>query len=318
MIDNYEQEKAEYSKKLESIIYSISQRLNQHIVGSINDDEEQQLRKLKEQAEVLKHKIDTGRFEIAVIGTEKTGKSTFINAVIDNDILPMDNKHYSNPPISIEYCAEGASAEIEYDDKKRVFAEDELESNELKDILYGHTSFAVKKMRFKTSILKSMPHLVIHDVTEIDNPTYDERFISNIDAVVLIVSAHQPSFTGILLDLVTKLTRWKINLNNKMFVFANKMDCVCPQVNYTLSEQITNNLEILTNDLNKYINFTRTDRIVVGSALFHLNKMNNDLPDGISEIKQILMQYYENEYYVELKKQINHLINNREQSTNKY
>ena len=136
MTDNYEIWKAEYSTKLESIIYSISQRLNPNTVGSINGDGEKQIRKLKEQAEVLKHKIDTGRFNIAVIGTEKTGKSTFVNAVINNDILPMDNKHYSNPPISIEYCAEGTSAEIEYVDKKRVFTGVELKSNELQDILY--------------------------------------------------------------------------------------------------------------------------------------------------------------------------------------
>lgn len=67
MAENYN-EKAEYSKKLESQINAITQILNLNTAGLIDGEKEKKLRKLKEQAEVLKRKIDTGEFEIAVIG----------------------------------------------------------------------------------------------------------------------------------------------------------------------------------------------------------------------------------------------------------
>ena len=112
MAENYN-EKAEYSKKLESQINAITQILNLNTAGLIDGEKEKKLRKLKEQAEVLKRKIDTGEFEIAVIGLEKSGKSTFANALIQKEILPSDNKRCTYTASSIEYSREGASAVVE-------------------------------------------------------------------------------------------------------------------------------------------------------------------------------------------------------------
>ncbi len=106
-------EKVEYSQKLESQINAITQILNLNTAGLIDGEKEKKLRKLKEQAEVLKRKIDTGEFEIAVIGLEKSGKSTFANALIQKEILPSDNERCTYTASSIEYSSEGASAVVE-------------------------------------------------------------------------------------------------------------------------------------------------------------------------------------------------------------
>lgn len=46
------------------------------------------LRQILNRNKVFQHKLTSNEFEVAIVGLEKAGKSTFANALIDNDVLP--------------------------------------------------------------------------------------------------------------------------------------------------------------------------------------------------------------------------------------
>lgn len=96
------EERNEYSKKLESQIKGIDELIalpSSIITPSIIEE----LKKIRNKAVKCKRKIDTGEFEIAIIGLEKSGKSTFANAIIENDTLPVADRRCTYTSSSIQY-----------------------------------------------------------------------------------------------------------------------------------------------------------------------------------------------------------------------
>ena len=92
MTENYEQEKSIYIKKLTAQIETINKILDTNTLDLINGEMEKKLRELKQAAERYKQKLEKNEFEIAIVGLEKAGKSTFANAMMGYDILPSDEK----------------------------------------------------------------------------------------------------------------------------------------------------------------------------------------------------------------------------------
>lgn len=62
-----------------------------------------ELMSIKSSAERLKHKIETNEFEIAIVGLEKAGKSTFANALMGNNILPTKDARCTYTSTNIRY-----------------------------------------------------------------------------------------------------------------------------------------------------------------------------------------------------------------------
>ena len=85
---SFDIEREIYIGKLENIIDGI-EKINA-IKNSriINSDTTANLENFKNDAKKLLKKLEKGEFEIAVIGLEKAGKSSFSNAIMDNDVLP--------------------------------------------------------------------------------------------------------------------------------------------------------------------------------------------------------------------------------------
>ena len=85
---SFDIERELYIGKLENIIDGI-EKINA-IKNSriINSDTTANLENFKNDAKKLLKKLEKGEFEIAVIGLEKAGKSSFSNAIMDNDVLP--------------------------------------------------------------------------------------------------------------------------------------------------------------------------------------------------------------------------------------
>lgn len=383
-------EKQRYSLRLQSQINAISEILSINTRGLIDSNREKELRKLKSQAEVLKRKIDTGEFEIAVIGLEKSGKSTFANAIMQNDILPSDNERCTYTSASIEYSSEGASAVVEimtedefyegfnekikaigfknrislpditakeYSDeiekleaelkkdnrklnknlnedilniiqnkdsllnlcrgpKKLEYFGEQLDTEEFKNLICSpDQAVAVKRITIKTNQFKGMQNAVLYDVPGFDSPTtlhkkQTKEFMNKADAIVLVSRANEPSFketeTNLFDDYKNETDDDETILADKMFPFANKVDIIEPNKGRTWEQQFERNVEVLQSELKKYCNFTRVDRIVVGSALAHLKQepVKQGVSDGIDEIKHKLEDYYNNERFNILKRRV--------------
>ena len=111
-MSNYDEEKSVYSAKLERQISTINKILNIESCGLIDMTVEENLQKIRKKAEFLKNKLDKNEFEIAIVGLEKAGKSTFANALMGNDILP--SKEARCTYTSTRICSGDDTAKVQF------------------------------------------------------------------------------------------------------------------------------------------------------------------------------------------------------------
>ena len=96
-------ERAEYLQKLGNQIASVDKILTMDSGTLLNNDAKKQLKKLKADAESVYKKLNSDEFEVAIVGLEKAGKSTFANALMKNNILPTKDARCTFTSTRIEY-----------------------------------------------------------------------------------------------------------------------------------------------------------------------------------------------------------------------
>ena len=85
---SWDEEKNIYVEKLERIITGINKIIDLKGNRIVTSEMISSLRQLRSDAELLLPKLKKGEFEIAVVGLEKAGKSSFCNALIGRTPLP--------------------------------------------------------------------------------------------------------------------------------------------------------------------------------------------------------------------------------------
>ena len=100
---NIDKEREEYILKLDSQINGIEKILKLNSNGLIKENLRNELQKIKEKALEIKRKLKNNEFEIAIVGLEKSGKSSFANAFIENNILPTDDERCTYTSTCIKY-----------------------------------------------------------------------------------------------------------------------------------------------------------------------------------------------------------------------
>ena len=89
-MSDYDEERNEYKKKVgrqRDAIANLLELAEQHI-DLFDLGMKKQLRLYQAKCEKIYKKLDKNEFEIAIVGLEKAGKSTFGNALMENRILP--------------------------------------------------------------------------------------------------------------------------------------------------------------------------------------------------------------------------------------
>lgn len=85
----YETEKKLYLSKIDTNNEIISKILeSNNSLKIVNSDQVDRLQEIVKKNNSFKHKLQSNEFEIAIVGLEKAGKSTFANALIENYVLP--------------------------------------------------------------------------------------------------------------------------------------------------------------------------------------------------------------------------------------
>ncbi len=100
-------EREEYIQKLESQMQSIDRILKMDTGTVVDTGVKKRLRDLKAEAASVLKKLRNNEFEIAVIGMEKAGKSTFANALMESNLLPAKGPRCTFTATRIEYSGEG-------------------------------------------------------------------------------------------------------------------------------------------------------------------------------------------------------------------
>ncbi|AGB41046.1 dynamin family protein [Halobacteroides halobius DSM 5150] len=206
------------------------------------------------------------------------------------------------------------------DKRPRTFKNKELNSEELRGFITDKTkSRAVKKVKIKSSKLNSMKNIIIYDVPGFDSPTqvHEEQTLEklkNADGIILITDVGgTPNLRGTQLNLLNRESDYDgIKLNEKLFIFGNKID------NVNDEKEAKENIAALRSDAVDKHKILKEDRFFVGSAYAYLEKqgilssigaekdlVRLGLSDNIEKLKESLEDYYRTERFEILKKRVN-------------
>lgn len=304
----WQEERQQYIDKLGRIVNGAGNLLALPQNRIVSSEMRSELEKLKSEASKLKRKLENNEFEIAVVGLEKAGKSSFANSLIQIDTLPTAGKRCTYTTTCIrsgdknaatvtffttrelendlrnkldilkipdthlynlinldlpkyEYLYSRCSPEIRqlYDKtvnqdirnllinkesiKKylnlppRDFEEGELDGEEFKSFIKDpERALAAKEITIYATSLAGLSNdskTVLYDVPGFDSPTdmhkkqtFDK--MDSADVIIAVANAESPSLTSAALEVWTKTDKDDRALNEKLFVFANKLDRVQP------------------------------------------------------------------------------------------
>jgi len=345
----------------------------------VGEELKREIERIEGQNRRYLEKLKNRRFEIAVVGLEKAGKSTFINALIGNNILPSAPERCTFTSTKLTYGGDEAIvefysrsefnkifqsmlADLNYPDFEKANFEtmglsqfvnffNSLEKTnpilykehqgktdeEIKDILKHKSEIgkylgsparkfsgeelikesfqsfirgenrgkntskprSVKNVEIRSSKLSKIQYGIIFDVPGFDSPTriHERQTLERLksaDAIVLITNAgRNPSIRGTELNILRKeADQDGIKLIDKLFVFGNQID---------LAENPKHNETILREDLTKKYKLTTEDKVFVGSAKLHLEKIKGKtirkIETGIDKFYNRLVDYYQNERF---------------------
>ena len=392
-MENMTTEKQAYIEKLGKQITAMGRILSMDSGSVLSGEAKMQLKELKTEAERLKRKLENNEFEIAIVGLEKAGKSTFANALMrKRELLPTDDQRCTFTSTLITYDGRGESASVSfyssetfnrdfqdklaqlgienagrysYDtldlslfnrmcdnflpERKKLYADmiedianviqyrDEISEflskpdrvfdasrmEELRPFITDVSrAYAVKMVRIYSPALQHMPNAVIYDVPGFNSPTelhktQTRERMKSADAIIVVASGKEPSITGESLKILQESDAEGNRLSDKLFVFSNKTDGatdIQKNINVTFHEWI---------EKWGFLSATQKDRIVFGSALLYLEKLDNrdgiatrslgnrfdELPsgDGVDEIRKRMETYNRHERFDMLKRRINRL-----------
>ena len=170
-----------------------------------------------------------------------------------------------------------------------------------------------KTIEIESSKLKQLETAIIYDVPGFDSPTtlhikQTEERLKKADAIILVTNAgSNPSLQGTTLSVINKNTDEDgIPLKDKLFVFGNQIDKA------NTKGEAKGNEETLIRDVEKY-QIGEEKRVFVGSALKYLGEHNLcetdinysfEVDSGVKNIRNELINYYENERFEILKRKI--------------
>ena len=124
--------------------------IDENMISGINGADG--IRELREKAAKLCRKLETREFEIAIVGLEKAGKSTFANAMMMNDILPSKPARCTYTATSIRYG----------------------ESNHAEVVFYSHEEF---ERNFRENLgIMGIEHAVSLSYRTLSEKEYQEMF----------------------------------------------------------------------------------------------------------------------------------------------
>ena len=248
----------------------------------------------------LKEQLSKHRFEVAVIGEFSTGKSTFINALLSDDVLPATYRPTTNQLMRIQHD----------DINKRIYIDGtnpEIDGHPL-------TKEAIKKLDsdtdglivINTKIPAPMDQFVIYDTPGVNDPSaLSEEIVfdllSNVDVVIFMLradSALKETEINFLQQLVLKKDL------SKFFFVINFTDSLSLNDANNVREHVIKNIGHLVQWPIKELN----ERVFLYSAKQVLNNTSHKELLGVGQIdygsthKQLLqsIQVFSESGYVEL------------------
>lgn len=178
----------------------------------------------------LRDRLAEGRFQLAVLGQFKRGKSTLLNALLGEDILPSSVIPLTAIPTFIRY-GEGRSIHVHFQDQRNEEMYPSDNANWMSKTLLGYVSEDVnpKNVKGVSYVEITHPSPLLREVVLIDTPGIGSthrhntemtlNFLPQCDAALFLVSA-DPPITEVEVDFLRQV-REKVS---RVFFVLNKID----------------------------------------------------------------------------------------------
>lgn len=195
----------------------------------------------------LRERLRSGRLYLAVLGQFKRGKSTFINALIQKDILPTSVIPATAVPTYIDFGAQARAKVIFFNGTEEAFECPENQPLQLREFLSRYVTEKLNPHNREgvERVVLSYPSDVLHGgIMLIDTPgigsthTHNTeatlRFLPQCDAAFIILSPDPP-----VTDVEISFYRDVASRVSKIFVVINKMDLVSAEELHELTSFIS-------------------------------------------------------------------------------
>ena len=264
------------------------------VLAESDIDFEQEIFKLK----AIDDRLENERFHLAVLGQFKRGKSTFVNALMGEEILPSSVLPLTSIPTYIQFGKQ-RSVEISFDDKsdKETLTDDS--ASNLNSFLARYvTESSNSKNHLNVSYVNVFypSELLENGIVLIDTPGIGSvhehnteatlNFLPQCDAAIFVVSV-DPPITKTEIDFLKKIEQ----SIPKLFFVLNKID-------YLKEQDLTLSIEFLKKTLYNR-NHANIDNISIYpvSALMGINAVKeNDVQklkeSGIYDFKTELINFF--------------------------
>ena len=188
MIMDYKQVKADVLKQYDAVMPLIKE-----IKGDSATTFDTPLAQLQRDVENIRNDI----FRLMIVGEAKSGKSTFINAYLGKEILPMDVKQCTSSIVEIRYGKNYALKATYADDRVKTFTEEaEIEKflrenaaldDEYRDIPVGTINLQLiipnKGKRISQSEINELLRMIADDnLYKLPQNVYNQKVLNYIDA----------------------------------------------------------------------------------------------------------------------------------------
>lgn len=200
----------------------------------------------------LRDRLAEGRFQLAVLGQFKRGKSTLLNALLGEDILPSSVIPLTAIPTFIRYGQE-RSVHVHYQDQRKEEIYPSDNANWMSKTLLGYVSEDVnpKNVKCVSYVEITHPSTILREVVLIDTPGIGSthrhntemtlNFLPQCDAALFLVSA-DPPITEVEVDFLRqvreKVARVFFVLNKIDYLSESECKTACAFLKKVLAERI--------------------------------------------------------------------------------
>jgi len=190
-MSNHEVEKKEYLERLKITGGGVKKILELVDSEIMDFSTREKINEINDKNSSYHEKLEKNQFDLAVVGLERSGKSTFINSFICDDLLPSDSKRCTYTSTQLEYGDNTAIVEF--------YTKEEFNKNfrkMLKEIEYGNSEKISFEIITKSEIERYFETLQIkkaewsnikHDIVEI---------IDKKDQILKHLNGNEKNFSG--------------------------------------------------------------------------------------------------------------------------
>lgn len=179
MMETKTNERETYINKLENQIQAIDKILKMQESIIVSSDVKNRLRVIQEEAAIVLKKLKNDEFEIAIVGMEKAGKSTFANALMENNFLPTDDERCTFTATQIEY-----SGDEQKDSALISFYSVEIFNRDFRDKLHQLGVSNYEQYSFDTLDEKTYMDIYDNDIASDKKKLYSNTLHEDILAII--------------------------------------------------------------------------------------------------------------------------------------